>query len=196
MNYFVILPNQLFNIKLIPKDYKFIIWEHPHYFKEYNYNQKKILLHYASLKYYFDYLKKNKVDVKYLKMNTKLNIKEYCIYRPADKLKLPGNPHFKETPFFLIKLDILKEYRKKTDKFFFHNFYTFTKKKIDIIPNVKSTDKQNRKTMPKKVNVPDLPSNKSDLKYIKYGEKYTKNILVKIMVIHKILNFQLLIKQL
>ena len=47
MDTFVILPNQLFNIKLLSKDYKYIIWEHPHYFKKYNYNQKKILLHYA-----------------------------------------------------------------------------------------------------------------------------------------------------
>jgi len=174
MDTFIILPNQLFNIKLLSKDYKYIIWEHPHYFKKYNYNQKKILLHYASLKYYFDYLKSNKLDVKYLKMNNKLQEKEYCIYRPADKLKLPGKPHFKETPFFLLKNEHLNKYRKKTDKFFFHNFYTFAKKELDIIPNIKSTDKQNRKTMPKNVKIPDIPSNKDDSKYIKYGENYTK----------------------
>ena len=49
---FVILPNQLFNIKYIPKKYKkhkFIIWEHPHYFTKYNYNQKKLILHRASM---------------------------------------------------------------------------------------------------------------------------------------------------
>ena len=44
MDTFVILPNQLFNIKLLSKNYKYIIWEHPHYFKKYNYNQKKNII--------------------------------------------------------------------------------------------------------------------------------------------------------
>mgnify|MGYP005629551333 CR=1 FL=1 len=173
MNTFVILPNQLFDKKYLSKDYKYIIWEHPHYFKKYNYNKKKILLHYGSLKYYNDYLKKYNYDVKYLKMNDKLNIKEYTIFRPADKLDLPGKPNYKDTPFFLLKMNDFEEYRNKTDKFFFHNFYTFSKKKLDIIPNIKSTDKENRKILPKEYKIPDIPSNKADIKYIKYGELNT-----------------------
>ena len=41
MKNFIILPNQLFESKYLDKDYKFIIWEHPHYFKDYKYNKKK-----------------------------------------------------------------------------------------------------------------------------------------------------------
>ena len=39
--YFLILPNQLFEDKYLNKEYNYIIWEHPHYFKSYNYNKKK-----------------------------------------------------------------------------------------------------------------------------------------------------------
>jgi deoxyribodipyrimidine photolyase-related protein len=53
---FLILPNQLFDIEYIDKTYKIIIWECPHFFTDYNYNKKKIILHRASMKYYFDHL--------------------------------------------------------------------------------------------------------------------------------------------
>ena len=53
----LILPHQLYDKKYIPKDIKdIIIWEHPHYFKKYKYNKKKLVLHRASMKYYYDYL--------------------------------------------------------------------------------------------------------------------------------------------
>ena len=44
----VILPHQLYNIKILPKNInEIIIWEHPHYFKSYNFNKKKLILHRA-----------------------------------------------------------------------------------------------------------------------------------------------------
>ena len=43
MNYFVLLPNQLFESKYLDKNNKYIIWEHPHYFKDYKYNKKIII---------------------------------------------------------------------------------------------------------------------------------------------------------
>ena len=49
----LILPNQLFDIKYLKKYKKesIILYEHPQYF-----NKKKLVLHRASMKYYFDYL--------------------------------------------------------------------------------------------------------------------------------------------
>ena len=58
MNNFIILPNQLFEKKFLDKKNKYILYEHPHYFKKYNYNKKKLILHRASMKYYYEYLKK------------------------------------------------------------------------------------------------------------------------------------------
>ena len=55
---FLILPNQLFEVKHLDKSLEHIIYEHPHYFKSYKYNKKKLILHRASMKYYHDYLKK------------------------------------------------------------------------------------------------------------------------------------------
>ena len=52
-------------------------------------------------------------------------------------------------------------------------------KKIDVIPKIKSQDKSNRKKMPNDIKIPNLPSNKKDLKYIqeaiKYVDKYFPN---------------------
>ena len=58
MNYFLILPNQLFDKKYLDKKFNYIIYEHPHYFDSFKYNKKKLILHYSSLNYYYDYLKK------------------------------------------------------------------------------------------------------------------------------------------
>lgn len=172
---FVILPNQLFNIKYIPKKYKkhkFIIWEHPHYFTKYNYNQKKLILHRASMKYYFDYLKKNKFDVSYIEFNEKFKIFSATMFDPVDKLKLK-NVTLIETPNFLLtKLDYNQYRELKGNKFMFHWFYMWGKKINDIIPNVKSKDKDNRKKLPKNIKIPPLPPNKSDKDYINEAVKY------------------------
>ena len=47
---------------------------------------------------------------------------------------------------------------------------------VDIIPNVKSQDKVNRKRMPDNVEIPKLPTNKSknDTKYIEEAVKYVE----------------------
>ena len=38
---FIILPNQLFDKKHLDKKLDILLWEHPHYFKDYNFNKKK-----------------------------------------------------------------------------------------------------------------------------------------------------------
>ena len=173
MNIFLILPHQLFDIKYLDKKYNYILWEHPHYFKKYNYNKKKILLHHGSMRYYFDYLKSNKFNIKYFSFKEKIpKINNYYLFDPIDKIKLPGKYIFIDNPNFLLTSNIYEKYRKKTKKFFFNSFYMFSKRELDIIPNVKSKDKYNRKSIPKNIKIPKLPSNKSDKKYINIGIKY------------------------
>ena len=74
MNNLIILPHQLFKEEYFEKyDINNVtIWEHPQYFTKYKFNKKKIILHRASMKYYYDYLKKKKVKVKYLEYNESL----------------------------------------------------------------------------------------------------------------------------
>jgi deoxyribodipyrimidine photolyase-related protein len=174
MNNFIILPNQLFDKKYLDKDYKFIIWEHPHYFKDYKYNKKKLLLHKGSMKYYFDYLKKNKFSVKYIDFDDKFNIKEYKLFDPINKLKLPGKYEIIDSPNFLLGKELTEKYRKKTDKFFFHGFYMWCKKELDILPKVKSQDKYNRDSIPDTIKLPKILSNKKDNKYINIGKKFVE----------------------
>lgn len=166
---FVILPTQLFDIKYLDKTNRYIIYEHPHYFESYNYNKKKIILHKASMEYYYDYLKSNKFDVEYIELGGKFDIKEYKLFDPVDDIKLTGKYEKIDSPNFLLTRELMKEYRDKTDKFFFHAFFNWSKKQLDIIPNVKSTDKDNRNKLPDNIDIPEIPNNNSDQKYIKRG---------------------------
>ena len=174
MTNFIILPNQLFDKKHLDKDLNYVIWEHPHFFKDYKYNQKKILLHKGSMKYYFDYLKKNKFSVKYIDFDDKFNIKEYKLFDPINKLKLPGKYEIIDSPNFLLGKELTEKYRKKTDKFFFHGFYMWCKKELDILPKVKSQDKYNRDSIPDTIKLPKILSNKKDNKYINIGKKFVE----------------------
>ena len=168
---FLILPNQLFDIKYFDKKFKYIIWECPHFFTDYNYNKKKLLLHRASMRYQYDLMKSRGYTITYIEFNKKLpnnsihsiNPIQYMLYYPINKketLKLPKNTviYEKNSPNLLLSNDLIEKYRKKTDKFFFNAFYMWTKKELNIIPNIKSQDKMNRQ-VPKGPKVPKGPIN-------------------------------------
>ena len=183
---FIILPNQLFNKKYLDKKNTYYIWENPHYFKDYKYNKKKLILHRASMKSYYDYLVKNKYKVEYCEFSSnninKIMKKQYKIFNPINKiklLKLKGKYTIIDTPNLLLTQNMCDEYRKKTDKYLFNNFYMWSKQQLNIIPNVKSKDKDNRKKIPKNMKIPSLKSLYSKNKYvdeaITYINKHFKN---------------------
>jgi len=175
---FLVLPSQLFETNFLPgkKDYEYILWEHPHYFKGYKYNQKKLMLHKGSMQYYQDYLKKKGYQVKYVSFKESPKMKGgYQMFDPIDHIKLPkGMTKMLESPNFLLTKDQYAKYREKTDKFILYNFYMWGKKELDILPNVKSKDKKNRKRLPKNIKIPKLPPNCADAKYINAGVRYVK----------------------
>lgn len=179
----LILPHQLFNKKYLPKQDKIktiYLYEHPQYFTKYNFNKKKLVLHRASMKYYEDYLKKNNYKtIKYIEYNKKpifSNKNNVIIFDPIDKidLKFVKDENIIESPNFLLNKDDYKKYRNKTDKYIFNNFYMYGKKINDIIPNIKSQDKENRKTISNDIKRPSKLSNlsKDDKKYINDAIKY------------------------
>ena len=181
---FLILPNQLFDIKYFTKSYKYILWECPHFFTDYNYNKKKLLLHRATMKYQYDLMKKNGYSVVYMEFNKKLaETEQYTLYYPINKLnilKLPKNTiiYDKNTPNLLLSLEHIKRYRNKTDKFFFNAFYMWSKKELNIIPKIKSQDKLNRQK-PKNIICVSQPYNdvavrKDISKYIDEASKYVE----------------------
>lgn len=79
-NVLCILPNTLFRKSIIQKIITLhnisdcIIWEHPSYFIKYNYNKKKLVLHRASLKSYYDDIKHLFISCKYITFKEKPKI--------------------------------------------------------------------------------------------------------------------------
>lgn len=173
---FLILPTQLFEKKHLPRDVPklgVILWECPWYFtnKKYRFNKKKLILHRASMLYYRDYLQKIGVTVKYVDYSTPFKPNGYRMFDPIDSIKLLGirNPIIIESPNFLLDREHLKG-ASKTGKFFFNSFYMAGKRALNIIPDVKSQDAKNRKTLTmkaaKEIKVPQPKLSKTDIHYI------------------------------
>ena len=182
MNIFVILPNQLFDIKYIQElnnlsfD-KIVLWEHPDFFTKHKFNKKKIILHRSSMKYYYDYLvKKGYNNINYIDFNKPFDIKnadKIIAFDPINKIDLKIDIML-ESPNFLLTKNNYREYRSKTDKFLFNNFYMWSKKKLNILPKIKSQDKYNRQNMPNDIEIKKLPELKTN-KYIKNAITYVNN---------------------
>jgi deoxyribodipyrimidine photolyase-related protein len=171
---FLILPHQLFDKKYLDKNNKFHLYEHPQYFTKYKFNQKKLILHRASMIYYYDYLKKNNFNIKYYDFDEKPQLDKYKLFNPIDKIKLPGEYELLDSPNFLLNNIHHEAYRKKTDKFMFTGFYMWSKKTLNIYPTLKSKDSMNRERYKDDIDIPDLPNNKSDNKYINSAILYVK----------------------
>ncbi len=199
MDCFIILPNQLFNKKYLSKfkNVRFFIFEEPLLFGDKerikNFTKLKLVLHRASMKYYFDYLKKNKFDIEYIEYNKVKNysfIKKYNtinLFDPADHLflerlnkvtkKNKQDVNIIDTPMFLLTLSDLDEYMKhrgKSKTFFHKHFYTWQLKKLDIPYISKSYDEMNRKKIPNNIELPKkiIEKNDNDTKYVKEAKQY------------------------
>lgn len=173
MDNFVILPTQLYNLKYFPKKNNYILYEHPQYFTRYKFNKKKLILHRASMKNFFDLMKSNKYNIEYYEYTEDplKKLSEYKLYDPIDHLILPNKYEKIDSPNFLINNKLIEKYRKKTDKFFFNSFYNFMKDELNILKGIKSKDKENRKKLPKGHIVPDI-CKKYNKKYVDEAIKY------------------------
>lgn len=182
---FYILPNTLFSKEILEKTFsllkydvvKIIMWEHPHFFTRYNFNKKKLLLHRASMKIYFEEILKklNKKrysigDIEYLEYdeNHIIDSKSSIGFDPIDEIKDYDLSRYIESPNFLLTKSDYIRYRKNRAKDkgfrFTTGFYKYGKKCIKFLTEVNSQDKLNRDAM-----------KKSDIKKIpKYTMKYTK----------------------
>ena len=188
MNNLIILPHQLFKEEYFKKYNinNITIWEHPQYFTKYKFNKKKIILHRASMKYYYDYLSKlGKYKIDYINFNSDIKLSKsnnYYIFDPIDKINIDkkiNNMNIIESPNFILTKKDYEKYRLKTDKFIFNNFYLWSKKHINLYPELKSLDKMNREVYQGN-NIPNLPNiNKNDKKYIDEAIKYTEKYFSK-----------------
>ena len=172
---FFIFPHQLFyNLNHLNKNDKIYLIEEPRYFTDFNFHKLKLAYHRASMKKYYDFLKKKKYNITYInfdKVNdfykSVKNDNITIIYVNDFKLEHKLKKIFKkliilENKNFLIKQNELEEIKKlikqdKNKKYSHEEFYKYQRKKLNILidSNNKpingkwSFDNENRLPLPK-----------------------------------------------
>jgi deoxyribodipyrimidine photolyase-related protein len=193
MDIVLIFPTQLFkNISLIINKQIYLI-EEPIYFTNFNFHKLKLAYHRATMKYYYDYLKNKKANVKYFEFNNITNkfyknIKsnKIYIYDPIEinllnKLKNIFNDKLFIFPTlnFLVYSDIkLLNDTIFNNNYSFNKFYIYYRKKFNLLLNPNKTpignkwsfDDDNRKKIPSELQLPKIP------KII--NNKYTKEAII------------------
>ena len=175
-----ILPNQLFDLNHIHDNINAVVLcEHPHYFTKYRFNKKKLILHRASMRNYYDILISNQFDVCYVPFHKKHKVKKQAVmFDPINVIDDFENIQKLESPNFLVDkcfLQSIYDNKKSKDSMSFTNyFYPRVKEKIALLTDTKSTDQNNRNKFDETIDIPDLPSvhNKYIKEAISYVERY------------------------
>ena len=192
---FILYPIHLFrSIKLL-NDKEIYLVEDDYYFTRLKFHKIKIAYHRATMKKYFDDLKKKGFNIKYVEFSQvkafyqKNKNKTIEIYHPIDipflnliKKKFKNLTIHPTLNFTFTHLES-KEIKKscfRNGKYYHDDFYKFQRKRLDIMmENDKpeggkfSFDNLNREPFPKNINIPKLPKVTKD-KYIKEAILYTK----------------------
>lgn len=191
----LVFPNQLFLEIENMEIENLILYEAEEYFTKYNYNQKKILLHRASMQNFYSDLKDKLSQTEIEYFNFKADLKEIVgdfnnltIFDPINKdiknkiKKITAKEKIEltilESPNFLTTAEQNADYFKE-NKFFQHKYYQMQRKRLNILldENNKplggkwSFDSKNRKKFPKNIEIPDLPEFEN--KILKEAKQYT-----------------------
>lgn len=200
--YFLIFPIHLFkNIDKLEKKKVYLI-EEPRFFIDFKYHKLKIAYHRATMKSYYDYLKLNKIDVNYIEFSENINkiysdINKNIVFTYdlgdnvlKNKLKkyIP-NIIIEETLNFLVNEKLLKDnlhlfYKKKYNH---KNFYKWQRERLNILidKNGKpkggkwSFDSENRKKLPKDIDIPKIKDIYSKYNYLNEYITEAKNYTIK-----------------
>ena len=144
---FILFPNTLFDIKYLDKSKSYVLYEHPLFFshkcRSLQYHKNKLILHRASMQYYYDYLKKHNFIIEYIKFNENppKNITE--MFDPVDKIleKQFQNVIIYKSPMFLHSKDDLEDY---SGKLFHNSFKLWSINRLGLKDMDKSYDINNR----------------------------------------------------
>lgn len=192
MSTLYILPNQLYSFneyykKVIEENdiNKIIMWEHPHFFKEYNFNKKKLILHRASMKCFYDKIRDKIKNIDYIEFSERHKIVSDSVgFDSIDKIKNYKLKKIIESPNFLFSEDMYKEYFKKNNGkkskglLFTTMFYKYGKNKLNVLKNEKSYDKENRENLTTEEEIskiPKFPVLNKENKYIEEAKRYVEN---------------------
>lgn len=200
---YLIFPIQLFyNLDHLDKSYKIYLLEEPRYFIDFKYHKLKLAYHRATMKKYYNFLKKENYNVKYIEYKNITkdfynNLKNVIFMDPSDyvlenklkKLLKENLIKIEDTKNFLIsnnELSTIKEIIYKNNKYLHDNFYKYQRKKLNILMNnnkplnnIWTYDTKNRLKIPKDHNVIKIKflSNKVNYKQeaIEYVNKNFEN---------------------
>jgi deoxyribodipyrimidine photolyase-related protein len=170
---FILFPNTLFDIKYLDKSKTYVLYEHPLFFshkcRSLLYHKNKLILHRASMQYYYDYLKKRNFIIEYIKFNENppKNITE--MFDPVDKIleKQFQNIIVHKSPMFLHSKDDLEEY---SGKLFHNSFKLWSINRLGLKGMDKSYDINNRSKL---VELPVIIHyNVGSSKFVEEAESY------------------------
>jgi len=197
---FLLFPTQLFSdLSLLSKSKLIYLIEEPRYFNDFGFHKLKLAYHRASMKKYYDMLKKKKLNVKYIDCEKVNNIfyKSIKLENELINIFYPGDFNLQnkmenifgkklvinETLNFLIKTNEFVDIKKliyKNTRYSHEEFYKYQRKKLSILidKNDKPTggkwsyDSENRLPLPANLKVPETVSKIKSDKYIKEAIKY------------------------
>jgi deoxyribodipyrimidine photolyase-related protein len=186
MKIFIIFPTQLFEDNPYLKDMDIIyLIEDPFYFTDKPFHKQKLVFHRASMKYYYNLIKKEYKNVHYItfdKINYKhmfSNASEIHVYDPIDKPVIKKLKTKKliihDTPAFLETRQDLEEYRNKytNKKKYYHDnsFYKWQRKRLNILMNNDNKPILNKWSFDKDNRNP-YDNNYKEIKIITYKNEY------------------------
>ena len=191
----LVLPNQLFVSKIAKLDIdRIYLYEHPAFFTKFKYNKKKLLLHRATMKNFYEELKED-FEVVYLDYQENLTdcfaeINNIKLFDPVNKeirkeiVNLAFSSSLKlkimESPNFLTTMEKNNQYFKEND-YFHQEYYKMQRKRLNILLDNDnnpeggkwSFDSKNRKKFPKQIDIPKTP--KFNNKFISEAADYVEN---------------------
>lgn len=202
----IIFPHQLFKgHPAVQKGRAVIMVEEWLFFSQYPFHKHKIILHRASMQWYRDHLSKKGIKVLYIEATDTLHdIRQlvphlsdqgFKIIHYADPVDNWLNKRLTtaaaeknielirySTPSFVNTMEDVEEYFSKSKKYFQTDFYTWQRKKRNILLEADGKpmggkwtfDSENRKKLPKNIILPDYSFPHED-SYLKEAIAYTNN---------------------
>jgi len=191
----LLLPNQLFSQIKTMQIENIILYEAEEYFTKYNYNQKKLLLHRASMQNFYQELKEiSGAELSYFEYKTDLEeiitkLESLTVFDPINKglkskiKEITAAAEVEltilENPNFLTSRKQNAQFFKDHD-FFQHQYYKMQRKRLEILIDSDgkpeggkwSFDAKNRKKFPKDIEIPALPEFNN--KELKPAKKYVE----------------------
>ena len=182
---FIIFPIHLYEKKdiLLLNKYDIYLLEEPRYFTDFNYHKLKLAYHRATLRQYYNNLKDNISNIKYIEYheiddsfynNISKKYSNVHIYDPNDVILLNKlkksikNLTIHNNLNFIIDYETIKEnkdlfFNLKNKRYDFMNFYKFQRIRLNILVDKENKpiggkwtfDDQNRKKVPKNMKLPE-----------------------------------------